>query len=100
METRYIAVNYREEDCDRDIRDFQALAAANAYARMIWTHLTDREKECREVFVVKVTEADMRKETELGNISDEDWVDGVIPWMLPESYDIAEGGFDSSKEAL
>lgn len=99
MEVRYIAVDHREADGDLDIHDFETLAAANAYARMIWNHLTDREKEGREVCVAKVTEADMRAETERGNISEEDWEDGVIPWALPESYDIAEGGFDSSKEA-
>lgn len=92
MEVRYIAVNNNTKTWEEDEKVFETLEAANAYARMIWNHLTDREKAAREVFVVRVTEADI----------EEDFIDedGTIEWVLPSSYDIAEGGFNSGEEAL
>lgn len=75
MNTLYIAVDI-SKDGARNMRDFDTLAAANAYARTIWDHLTEREKEGREVFVAKVMEGDMRAAT-----------------------DVAEDCFDSSNEA-
>lgn len=92
MKVRYIAVNNNTKTWDEDIHDFETLEAANAYARMIWSHLTDREKETREVFVVEVKASDL----------DDDAIDedGVIEWTLPESYDVAAGGFNSAEETL
>lgn len=90
MEVRFIVVD--REEYNEDERVFETLEEANAWAKYIWGHLTEKEKKGREVHVVRVTEADI----------DEDYIDedGEITWVVPSSYDIAEGGFDSNEEAL
>lgn len=95
MQERYLVV---QTDIDSEYsNDFATLEEANQYADMQWHHLTWKEKQVWKVFVVKVTEEEMRRETEQGLIPEEDWDDGVIPWCVPSSYDYAEGGFNSEE---
>lgn len=92
MEVRYIAVSRNTKTWDEETWVFNTLEEANACAKRDWDHMTDGEKKIHENFVVRVTEADI----------DEDYIDedGEITWVVPSSYDIAEGGFDSNEEAL
>lgn len=96
MQERYLVVQTDKYGNEYE-NDFATLEEANRYADMQWNYFTWKEKQSWKVFVVKVTEAEVRHETDLGNISEEDWDDGVIPWCLPSSYDYAEGGFDSDE---
>lgn len=77
---------------------YGTLSDANFNAAREWNLLTRSAKEATEIFVVKVTADDLLRDTEAGRIPEEDWEDGQIPWQLPFSCDIAEGGFNSDVE--
>lgn len=98
MEKRYLVVSENRKTWDEYEDVFETLEEANQHANMDWSHLTPKEKAEHHIFVVEVTEAELREETKTGRISEEDWEDGNIPWTLPSSYSPADGGFDS--EAL
>lgn len=83
-------------ECEAEWEDFyDTLDDANFNAKREWSLLTRRAKDSVEIYVVRVTVEDLRRDTEAGHIPEEDWEDGRIPWQLPASYSIAEGGFNS-----
>lgn len=69
---------------------FYTIEAANEFALKSWKHLTDREKEGRQIYVCEVTDKDLQ-----------DWAfdeeTGEIYWGCLFQRNLPSVGFDSAK---
>lgn len=88
MEKRYVVVD-RGRDCDRDVYIYATAEEANAEAKRLWNHLTDREKKHRNIYAGVVT-SDMLDPDDVEDYSED-------AWGMTSDVDSFPCAFDSSE---